>query len=121
MKDIREVKDYQIAVLGLLIALGAIVSTYILSNAVISYQKMNTQTLSVTGSASQEIKSDLAVWNLSYEVRSKDLKSGYAKINSDKKQITDFLAANSTLNFSIISIDILNSSTSFLIRLINTE
>ena len=57
MKDIKEVKDYQIVVLGLLIALGAIISTYILSNAVISYQKMNTQALSVTGSASQEIKS----------------------------------------------------------------
>ena len=94
MKDIKEVKDYQIVVLGLLIALGAIISTYILSNAVISYQKMNTQALSVTGSASQEIKSDLAVWTLSYEVRSKDLKSGYAKINTDKKQISDFLSAN---------------------------
>ena len=94
MKDIREVKDYQIIILGLLIALGAIISTYVLSNAVISYQKMNTQALSVTGSASQEIKSDLAVWTLSYEVRSKDLKSGYAKINSDKKQMIDFLAAN---------------------------
>ena len=94
MKDIKEVKDYQIIILGLVIALGAIISTYILSNAVISYQKMNTQTLSVTGSASQEIKSDLAVWNLSYEVRSKDLKSGYAKINNDKKLIADFLVEN---------------------------
>lgn len=94
MKDIREVKDYQIVVLGLLIALGAIISTYILSNAIVSYQKMNTQTLTVTGSASQEIKSDLAVWNLTYEVRSKDLKEGYAKVNADKKQITDFLNAN---------------------------
>ena len=94
MNDIIEVKDYQFVVLGLLIALGAIISTYILSNAVISYQKMNTQALSVTGSASQEIKSDLAVWTLSYEVRSKDLKSGYAKINTDKKQISDFLSAN---------------------------
>ena len=91
MKDIREVKDYQIIILGLLIALGAIISTYVLSNAVISYQKMNTQALSVTGSASQEIKSDLAVWTLSYEVRSKDLKSGYAKINSDKKGMTQYL------------------------------
>ena len=36
----------------------------------------------------------MAVWNLTYEVRSKDLKEGYAKVNSDKKQITDFLEKN---------------------------
>ena len=94
MKDIKEVKDYQIIILGLVIALGAIISTYILSNAVISYQKMNTQTLSVTGSASQEIKSDLAVWKAYYETRSKDLKSGYAKINADKNNVKEFLIAS---------------------------
>lgn len=94
MKDIREVKDYQIIILGLCIALGAIVSTYLLANGLISFQKLNTQALTVTGSASQEIKSDLAVWTVVYDVRSKDLKSGYAKINSDKKQIEEFLLAN---------------------------
>lgn len=94
MKDIREIKDYQIIVLGLLIALGAIVSTFVLANAVISFQKLNTQALSVTGSASQDIKSDLAVWTVSYDVRSKDLKSGYAKINTDKKLLTEYLIAN---------------------------
>ncbi len=94
MKDIREVKDYQIIILGLCIALGAIVSTYLLANGLVSFQKLNTQALTVTGSASQEIKSDLAVWTVVYDVRSKDLKSGYAKINSDKKQIEEFLLSN---------------------------
>lgn len=94
MKDIREIKDYQIVLLGLIIALGAILSTYIFSHAVVSYQRLQNQTLTVTGSASQEIKSDIAVWKAYYEVRSKDLKSGYAKINADKTAVKEFLLAN---------------------------
>ncbi len=94
MNNIREIKDYQIVILGLLIALGAIISTFVLAHGIVSYQKLQNQTLSVTGSASQEINSDLAVWRAFYEVRSKDLKSGYAKINADKKVLNDFLIAN---------------------------
>lgn len=94
MKDIKEIKDYQIVLLGLLIAIGAIISTYLLSHAVVSYQKLQNQALSVTGSASQDIKSDLAVWKAFYEVRSKDLKAGYAKIDADKNNVKAFLIAS---------------------------
>lgn len=94
MRNIREIKDYQIILLGLIITLGAILSTYILSHAIISYQKLQNQTLSVTGSASQEITSDLAVWKAHYTTQSKDLKTGYTKINADKKAINEFLISN---------------------------
>ncbi len=94
MKDLREIKDYQIVLLGLIIAIGAIVSTFLFSHAVVSYQKLQNQTLTVTGSASQNVSSDLAVWKAYYEVRSKDLKSGYTKINNDKNNVKNFLIAN---------------------------
>lgn len=94
MKDIKEIKDYQIVLLGIIIALGAILSTYIFSHAVVAYQKLQNQALTVTGSASQDVKSDLAVWKAYYEVRSKDLKTGYAKINADKNNVKSFLIAN---------------------------
>lgn len=94
MKNIREIKDYQIIILGIVISIGVVFSTFLLSNALISFQKMNTQTLTVTGSASQDIKSDIAVWTLYYDVRSKDLKTGYSKINSDKNIIKNYLASN---------------------------
>ena len=94
MKDIREIKDYQIVLLGLIIAAGAIISTFLFSHAVVSYQRLQNQALTVTGSASQDIKSDLAVWKGYYEVRSKDLKAGYAKINADKNSVKSFLIAN---------------------------
>ncbi len=90
----KEIKDYQIILLGIVIALGAMISTFILSRAIVSYQKLQNQTISVTGSASQEITSDLAVWKAYYESRSKDLKSGYAKINADKNNVKEFLLAS---------------------------
>lgn len=89
--NIRELKDYQIALLGLIIALGAVFSAFIFSHAVVSYQKLQNQALTVTGSASQNVTSDQAVWKAYYEVRSKDLKSGYSKINTDKNNVKAFL------------------------------
>lgn len=94
MDKIREIKDYQIVILGLIIALGAILSTMIFSHAAVSYQKLQNQTLSVTGSASREVASDKAVLQAYYETRSKDLKSGYAKMNADKNNIKAFLIKN---------------------------
>lgn len=43
MKDIREIKDYQIVLLGIIIAIGAIVSTFIFAHAMVSYQKLQNQ------------------------------------------------------------------------------
>lgn len=94
MKDIKEIKDYQIVLLGIIVALGAVISTFVFSHAVVSYQKLQNQALTVTGSASQDIKSDIAVWKAFYDVRSKDLKSGYAKINADKNAVKEFLVSN---------------------------
>lgn len=94
LKNLREIKDYQIIVLGLIIALGTVFSTFIISHAVISYQKLNKQALTVTGSASRSLKSDLAVLKIFYEVRNEDLKLGYAKINTDKNSVKEFLVSN---------------------------
>lgn len=91
MKDIRELKDYQIAILGLLIALGAVLSTYVLSHAIIDFQKLQSQAISVTGSASKSITSDSAIFNASFETRSVNIKTGYRKLTQDAKVIREFL------------------------------
>ena len=91
MKNIREIKDYQIILLGLIIALGAILSTFIFSHAVVAYQKLQNHTITVTGSASKDIISDVAVWKGYYSVRCKDLKSGYSQIESNKKVVKEYL------------------------------
>jgi len=84
-------KDYQVVVLGLLIAAGTVMSTMILSKAVVEFQKLQNQTIRVTGSASQNISSDFAVLSMRINARTPDLKLGYNKMNSDVKAIKEFL------------------------------
>ena len=40
MNKLQELKDYQIGLLGLILAIGLIFSTFIISNAVIAFQKL---------------------------------------------------------------------------------
>ena len=107
MKDFSGIKDYQIVLLGLLIALGAIISTYLLSNGIIQFQKLQAQAITVTGSASQKVTSDFATWNGSFETRNANLKAGYAKLTADAAVIREFLLSNgieaSAIEFSPIN------------------
>ena len=88
-----QIKDYQIFLLGLFIAIGSIISTYILSGAVVEFQKLQNQTIRVTGSASQKVVSDSASWTINFRTRKFLLKDGYAKINADAKKIKEFLVS----------------------------
>ena len=69
-----QIKDYQIVLLGICIALGSIVSTYILSGAVVEFQKMQNQSIRVTGSASQKVTSDSASWTINFRTKQPLLK-----------------------------------------------
>ncbi len=101
------IKDYQIVILGVMVALGSVVSAYILSGAIIEFQKLQNQTIKVTGSASRAVTSDNASWNISFSTQQPSLKSGYAKINEDSKKIKDFLVSKgieeANIDFSQIS------------------
>lgn len=88
------IKDYQVVILGIIISLGCVFSTYILSKAVVDFQKIQTQTIRVTGSASQQVVSDSASWTINFRTRKPTLKEGYAKLNSDAKLINKFLTDN---------------------------
>lgn len=89
-----QIKDYQVVVLGVIIALGCIFSTYILSKGIVEFQKIQTQTIRVTGSASQNVKSDRASWTINFRTKKTTLKDGYAKLNADSKVIKAFLIDN---------------------------
>lgn len=89
-----KIKDYQVVVLGIIISLGCVFSTYILSKAVVDFQKIQTQTIRVTGSASQQVISDSASWTINFRTKRPTLKDGYAKLNSDAKIINNFLIDN---------------------------
>lgn len=88
-----QIKDYQIVLLGVMIALGSVFSTYILSKSIVEFQKLQNQTIRVTGSASQKVTSDSASWSVDFDTFSPTLKEGYAKINEDSKKIKSFFIA----------------------------
>ena len=89
-----QIKDYQVVLLGVFIAIGSIISTYILSGAVVEFQKLQNQTIRVTGSASQKVISDSSSWVINFRTKTPTLKEGYSKLNSDAKKIRDFLLSN---------------------------
>ena len=102
-----QIKDYQIVILGVMIALGSIFSTYILSKSIVEFQKLQNQTIKVTGSASEKITSDSAAWSINVRTKQQTLKQGYARIKSDSAKIKKFLLENGIeekdINFAAIN------------------
>lgn len=88
------IKGFHVVLLGLMIALGCIFSTYILSKAIVEFQKLQNQTIRVTGSASQKVTSDSASWYIYFSTMQPTLKEGYAKINADSKKVKEFFISN---------------------------
>jgi hypothetical protein len=89
-----QIKDYQVVLLGVMVALGSIFSTYILSKSIVEFQKLQNQTIRVTGSASQNITSDSASWNIDIHTKQPTLKQGYAKLKEDNVKVKKFLLDN---------------------------
>ncbi len=101
-----QIKDYQIVILGLMIALGSVISTFILSNAAVNYQKLQNQTIKVTGSASQKVISDNASWTIRFSAKNSSLKGAYSQLEADARKITDFFTSEgidiNDIKFSVI-------------------
>ncbi len=99
-----QIKDYQVFLLGVMIALGSIASTYILSKAIINFQKLQNQTIRVTGSASQNVTSDKASLTVRFSVQNPTLKGAYSKLNEDRMIIKKFIEGQkfTDIEFSVI-------------------
>ena len=80
----------EIALLGLLLALGLIVGGWIMG-AQIKATRLSDRYLAVKGLVERRVKSDLAVWPLIYKEAGDDLSLVYAKTEADKKAILEFL------------------------------
>ena len=91
MADFRAVKDYQIIVFGIIICIGAILSTWLLAGGIIKFQKLQNQTITVTGSASENVTSDFATLSIGYKSQAYTLKAGYAQMEAAKTKIKTYL------------------------------
>jgi uncharacterized protein len=76
--------------LGILLAFGLIVGGWVLG-AQIKATRLSDRYVTVKGLVERKVKSDLAIWPLSYKEAGDDLASVYAKTESDKKAVLAFL------------------------------
>src|SRR5579863_9084541 len=76
--------------LGLPLALGLIIGGWALG-AQIKATRLSDRYVSVRGLVERQVKSDLAVWPISYKEAGNDLASVYEKTETDKKTILQFL------------------------------
>lgn len=78
-------------ILGILLALGLIIGGWVLG-AEIKATRLSDRYVTVKGLVERKVKSDLAIWPLTYKEAGDDLASLYAKTEADKKTILQFLA-----------------------------
>jgi hypothetical protein len=95
-------KNTQIIILGVCIAVATIVSSMILSGGVLKVMKFTREQISVTGSATKEIRSDYIIWSGTFSRRDTSLKKVYASLSEDLAKIRACLAAKGVAEKEII-------------------
>lgn len=91
MEGGRFLRNSQIVILGICIAVATIASSVILSRGFLKIMKFTKEVISVTGSAQKDIKSDYIVWRGSFSRRETDLKTAYQKVREDLDKVKAYL------------------------------
>lgn len=91
MEGGRFLRNSQIVILGICIAVATIASSVILSQGFLKIMKFTKEVISVTGSAQKDIKSDYIVWRGSFSRRETDLKTAYQKVREDLDKVKAYL------------------------------
>ena len=86
-------RNSQIVILGICIAVATIVASVILSQGALKIMKFQKEVITVTGSAQQEIRSDYVVWRCGFVRQEVDLPTAYKKLNEDLEKVKVYLAA----------------------------
>jgi hypothetical protein len=78
------------AILGMLLAAGLAGAGYFVSTTVYK-GRLASNAVTVKGFAEQDVKADLALWQIGYSVTGKNLADVYARSQANEKTLTDFL------------------------------
>ena len=97
------------SVVAIIVVIGIIMSSVIMSNAVVQIKGSNNR-ITVTGSAKQHITSDLIVWTGSFDAKSAVLQDAYTQLATDKTKVLNYLiksgVAKNEIVFSSINTNI---------------
>ncbi len=84
-------KNSQIIILGVCIAVATIVASVILSQGALKIIKFTKEVINVTGSAQKEIKSDYIIWRCGFTYRAADLPAAYRKVQETLVKVKAYL------------------------------
>ncbi len=93
MEGGKILRNSQIIILGICIAVATIVSSIILSGGFLKVMKFTREQISVTGSATKDIRSDYIVWYGEISRRGADLKTTYKSLRDDLVKVKAYLAS----------------------------
>ena len=102
MESGRLLRNSQIIVLGISIALGTIISAYIFSQGLIKMKRFSSELISVTGSADKKITSDYIVWRLSFSRRDAQMTEAFKKLKEDLGNVKQYLISKGIAENEII-------------------
>ena len=102
MEDKNFLKNSQIIVLGICIAVATIASSVILSRGFLKVTKFTREQINVTGSATKEIRSDYIIWDGFFSRREADLKTAYEGLAEDLDKVKKYLASKGVDDKEII-------------------
>ncbi len=91
MESGKILRNSQIIILGICIAVATIVASIILSQGALRIIKFNKEIINVTGSAQKQIRSDYIIWRCGFTRREADLPAAYKKLQADLKKIQEYL------------------------------
>lgn len=94
-------KSWLWPVVAAILSLGLILSSYIAANALVKI-KTSANTITVTGSAKKQIKSDLIVWQGSFSSRSPQLETAYTQLEASQKKVKAYLLSKGVPAKSIV-------------------
>jgi hypothetical protein len=106
MDSLRFLRNTQVIILGVCIAIATIASSVILSQAFLKFQKTTREVITVTGSANKPITSDYIVWQLSFNIRDNDLAKGYKRLSADLERVKQYLRAKSIKTEELIILQV---------------
>ena len=92
---------------GFLLALGLVISTYLVTNAMRDI-RMSHQIIKVRGYAETQVESDLAIWDMTLKARDRDMEDAYSDLARHREKVLDFLEESGVeaQQIKILSVDV---------------
>jgi hypothetical protein len=91
MSDSSSSKNGSLTALGIALALGLIIGSWLISSSLVKMKQEN-QTITIKGYAEKNITSDLATWTGEFTVNAPSLTAGYDKVKSDLQKVFNYFA-----------------------------